>query len=51
MGHKERNSYSIKVSPWEGVLSPILFILFINDIVKDLPMRVKAALYADDLVL
>ena len=37
--------------PQGGVLSRNLFILFINDIVKDFPMKVKAALYVDDLVL
>ena len=37
--------------PQGGVLSPTLFILFINDVVKELPKGVKAALYADDLVL
>lgn len=37
--------------PQGGVLSPTLFVLFINDIVSELPKGVKAALYADDLVL
>jgi len=37
--------------PQGGVLSPTLFILFINDLVPELPKGVHAALYADDLVL
>nr|KAG5710141.1 hypothetical protein BaRGS_006660 [Batillaria attramentaria] len=37
--------------PQGGVLSPTLFILFINDLVSELPKGVQAALYADDLVL
>ena len=37
--------------PQGGVLSPTLFILFINDVVADLPKGIHAALYADDLVL
>jgi len=37
--------------PQGGVLSPTLFLLFINDLVAELPKGVKAALYADDLVL
>ena len=37
--------------PQGGVLSPTLFIMFINDVVKELPRKVHAALYADDLVL
>jgi ribonuclease HI/endonuclease/exonuclease/phosphatase family metal-dependent hydrolase len=37
--------------PQGGVLSPTLFILYINDLLAELPKGVQAALYADDLVL
>ena len=37
--------------PQGGVFSPTLFLHFINDLVAELLRGVKAALYADDLVL
>ena len=37
--------------PQGGVLSPTLFLIFINDIIKDMPRNVRGAIYADDLVL
>jgi len=37
--------------PQGGVLSPTLFLVYINDIIKSLPRHVKGAIYADDLVL
>lgn len=37
--------------PQGGVLSPTLFLIFVNDIIIDLPPRVKGAIYADDLAL
>ena len=37
--------------PQGGVLSPTLFLLFINDLFSELPKGVKAALYADDFVI
>ena len=37
--------------PQGGVLSPTLFLVFINDIVGDMPRKVQGAIYADDLVL
>ena len=37
--------------PQGGVLSPTLFLVFINDIMKDMPKRIQGAIYADDLVL
>ena len=37
--------------PQGGVISPTLFLVFINDIVRDMPRKVQGAIYADDLVL
>ena len=37
--------------PQSGVLSATLFLVFINDLVSEFPRGVKAALYAEDLVL
>ena len=37
--------------PQGGVLSPTLFLIFINDIMKDFPRNVKGAIYADDLMM
>ena len=50
-GHCGRKVLLRQGVPQGGVLSPSLFILFINDIVAELPKGVHAALYADDLVL
>ena len=50
-GHFGRKVLLRQGVPQGGVLSPTLFILFINDIVAELPKGVNAALYADDLVL
>ena len=37
--------------PQGGVLSPTLFLIFINDVLNDLPRGVHGAMYADDLIL
>ena len=37
--------------PQGGVLSPTLFLIFINDLIKQFPDAVKCAMYADDLVM
>ena len=37
--------------PQGGILSPSLFLIYISDIVKDLPNGVKVAIYADDIAL
>ena len=37
--------------PQGGVLSPTLFLIYTNDIMKDMHSRIQAAMYADDLVL
>ena len=34
-----------------GVLSPTLFLIYVNDIIQNLPKHVKGAIYADDLAL
>ena len=37
--------------PQGGVLSPLLFIIFINDLVKSIPSMVQASLFADDTAI
>ena len=37
--------------PQGGVLSPTLFLIYINDIKESLPRKVKCSMYADDLAL
>lgn len=37
--------------PQGGVLSPTLFLIFIKDILDQMPKKVRGAVYADDLVL
>ena len=37
--------------PQGGVVSPTLFLMYINDLMTEMPRGIKAALYADDLVI
>ena len=37
--------------PQGGIISPMFFLVFINDLIKKFPSPVKCAMYADDLVL
>ena len=37
--------------PQGGVLSPTLFLIYVNDIIAELPRKIHSALYADDMVL
>ena len=50
-GQKSKKKVLRQGVPQGGVLSPTLFLVFIDDIVKELPRGVKGAIYADDLVL
>jgi hypothetical protein len=50
-GYKSRKFLLRHGVPQGGVISPTLFLVFINDIIQELPPGVKAALYADDLVV
>jgi len=48
--HSRKKSFKHGV-PQGGVLSPKLFILFIDDMVKDLGPEVEVSLFADDLAV
>ena len=50
-GQKSKKKVLRQGVPQGGVLSPTLFLIFIDDIVKELPRGVRGAIYADDLVL
>ena len=50
-GHKSKKKLLREGVPQGGVLSPTLFLIFINTILDNLPPKVYGAIYADDLVL
>ena len=50
-GTKSRRVRMKQGLPQGSVLSPLLFILFINDITKDIPADVTSPLFADDASL
>ena len=52
VGGSHSRSFRIRRgAPQGSVLGPVLFILFVDDITKDLPRSAHASLYADDLAI
>ncbi|KAH7717250.1 AP-like endonuclease/reverse transcriptase [Aphelenchoides avenae] len=50
--HANSRSFPLKAgTPQGSVLSPILFLIFVNNILDDMPAGVETSLYADDLAL
>ena len=50
-GCKSRKVLLQQGVPQGGVLSPTLFLIFINDLISEIPHGVRTAMYADDLVM
>lgn len=50
-GTKSKKILLLQGVPQGGVLSPTLFLIYINDLVTELPHGTKVAMYADDLVI
>ena len=51
MGSKVKKILLRHGVPQGGVLSPTLFLVYINDLIAELPQVTKVAMYADDMVM
>ena len=49
-GQKTKKKLLRQGVPQRGILLPTLFVIFINDIIKELPRGVRGGIYTDDLL-